>query len=47
MTADMIELIDEKLSEEHWSPEKISGWLLEEKTIAISHERINQHIWVD
>ncbi|MCN4145258.1 MAG: helix-turn-helix domain-containing protein [Thiohalomonas sp.] len=47
MTADMIELIDEKLSEQQWSPEQRSGWLLEEKTIAVSHERIYQHIWVD
>ncbi|MCN4144533.1 MAG: helix-turn-helix domain-containing protein [Thiohalomonas sp.] len=47
MTADMIDLIDEKLSEEQWSPEQILGWLLEEKSIAISHEHIYQHIWVD
>lgn len=45
MTADMIEFIDKKLSEQQWSPEQISGWLLEEKTIEISHERIYQHIW--
>lgn len=47
MTVDIIELIDEKLSEQQWSPEQISGWLLEEKSIAISHERIYQHIWDD
>ncbi|MCN4143880.1 MAG: helix-turn-helix domain-containing protein [Thiohalomonas sp.] len=41
------ELIDEKLSEQQWSPEQISGWLLEEKSIAITHECIYQHIWVD
>ncbi len=40
MTPDMIELIDNKLSEHQWSPEQISVWLLEEKTIAISHEHI-------
>ena len=45
MTDDMIELIDKKLSEHQWSPEQISGWLLKEKTVAISHERIYQHIW--
>jgi transposase, IS30 family len=45
MTTDMIEFIDNKLSEHQWSPEQISGWLLEEKNIAISHERIYQHIW--
>jgi len=45
MTVDMVELIDEKLSEHQWSPEQISGWLLEERSIAISHERIYQHIW--
>ena len=47
MTADMIELVDKKMSEQQWSPEQISGWLLEEKSIAISHERIYQHIWDD
>jgi IS30 family transposase len=47
MTGDMIDLIDEKLSEQQWSPEQISGWLLEEKNIALSHERIYQHIWYD
>jgi len=45
MTGDMIALIDEKLSEDQWSPEQISGWLLFEKMIALSHERIYQHIW--
>ncbi len=45
MTDDIIALIDEKLSEDQWSPEQISGWLLFEKMIAISHERIYQHIW--
>jgi IS30 family transposase len=47
MTADMIEFVDNKLTEHQWSPEQISGWLLEEKKIAISHERIYQHIWDD
>lgn len=47
MTTDMIEFVDNKLTEHQWSPEQISGWLLEEKKIAISHERIYQHIWDD
>lgn len=47
MTTDMIEFVDNKLTEHQWSPEQISGWLLEKKKIAISHERIYQHIWDD
>lgn len=46
MTAVAIALIDAKISI-HWSPEQISGWLKEEKSIGISHERIYQHIWTD
>ncbi len=30
-----------------WSPELISGWLLEESGVRISHERIYQHVWED
>jgi IS30 family transposase len=46
MTQELIGLIETKIREE-WSPEQISGWLLEENEILISHERIYQHIWED
>jgi IS30 family transposase len=46
MTAVAIALIDAKIRI-NWSPEQISGWLKEEKSIGISHERIYQHIWTD
>lgn len=46
MTSSMIALVEEKLRAK-WSPEQISGWLLEEQGEALSHERIYQHIWDD
>ncbi len=46
MTPEFVQLIEEKIRED-WSPEQISGWLLEEKQSLISHERIYQHIWHD
>lgn len=30
-----------------WSPEQVSGWLLKEKRIQVSHERIYQYIYTD
>jgi transposase, IS30 family len=46
MTLAVIALIEAKLGI-NWSPEQISGWLKQEQGIAISHERIYQHIWAD
>jgi len=46
MTPEMIKLIDSKLRLK-WSPEQISGWLLEEREELISHETIYLHIWAD
>jgi IS30 family transposase len=46
MTPDMITLIESKLRVE-WSPEQISGWLLYEQELLISHESIYLHIWAD
>ena len=46
MTPGIIILIESKL-EEKWSPEQISGWLLEERGQRISYERIYLHIWAD
>jgi transposase, IS30 family len=46
MTKAVIALIEAKLKA-NWSPEQVSGWLKHEQGIAISHERIYQHIWTD
>jgi IS30 family transposase len=46
MTTELIDLIEEKLCLD-WSPEQISGWMLTEKKVLISHERIYQHVWKD
>jgi transposase, IS30 family len=46
MTLAVIALFEAKLGIT-WSPEQVSGWLKQERGIAISHERIYQHIWVD
>ena len=44
MTAVLIDKIEDYLYQE-WSPEQISGGLLDEECICISHEKIYQHIW--
>ena len=46
MTAEVVSSIEARIRLE-WSPEQISGWLLEERGIAISHERIYQQVWAD
>lgn len=46
MTPTLINLIEAKLSLK-WSPEQISGWLMREKKISISHESIYRHVWAD
>ena len=46
MTEGRVRLIEEKIVLD-WSPEQVSGWLKAELGIAISHERIYQHIWTD
>ncbi len=46
MTSSMIARVEEKLRGK-WSPEQISGWLLEDQGESLSHERIYQHIWDD
>ena len=46
MTEGLILLIEAKI-ELDWSPEQISGWLKTDQGIAISHERIYQHVWAD
>jgi transposase, IS30 family len=46
LTATLRRTIEQRLREERWSPEQISGWL-GEQGIALSHERIYQMIWQD
>jgi len=46
MTLEMIATIESKLRIE-WSPEQISGWLLNEREELISHESIYLHVWSD
>jgi len=46
MTEEVIRLVESKIREE-FSPEQVSGWLLKEHGIELSHERIYQHIWAD
>jgi len=46
MTPVMIKTIESKLRIE-WSPEQISGWLLNDREQLISHECIYLHIWAD
>jgi len=46
MTTELIDLIEKKLRLD-WSPEQISGWMLTEKKVFISHECIYQHVWKD
>ncbi len=44
MTPKMIKLVESK-PRLKWSPEQISGWLLEERKELLSHETIYLHIW--
>jgi len=46
MTPAMVSTIESKLRLE-WSPEQISGWLLEDKEQLISHESIYLYAWAD
>lgn len=47
MTPDVVELIEEKLTQEQWSPDQISGRLAKDGVAVVSHERIYQHVWKD
>ena|SRR5690554_140883 len=46
MTPLMTAMIDDKLRLE-WSPEQISGWLLVEHKLLLSHETIYLYVWAD
>ena len=47
MKPDLVKLIEEKLTQEQWSPDQISGRLAKDGVAFISHERIYQHVWKD
>jgi transposase, IS30 family len=36
-----------RLPGEDWSPEQIAGWLQRHRILAISHQTIYRHVWVD
>jgi IS30 family transposase len=42
----MISVIESKLRID-WSPEQMSGWLLDDRQFLISHETIYLHVWSD
>ena len=46
MTPEMIATIESKLRIQ-WSPEQVSGWLLDKHEELISHESIYLHVWAD
>lgn len=46
MTPILIDEIEDKLLLK-WSPEQISGWLLMNQDLSISHESIYRHVWAD
>lgn len=47
MTNECIAFIEDKLVNEQWSPEQISGWMERNLDYSVSHECIYQHIWRD
>jgi len=47
MTPEVVAVVEEKLTQEQWSPEQISGRLAREGIVTISHETIYRHVWND
>ena len=47
LTPGLQAVIHEKLSQEQWSPDQISGWLAKNATASLSAERIYQLVWAD
>ncbi len=47
MKPGLVREIEEKLTQEQWSPEQISGWLKRQGHVFVSGERIYRHIWKD
>jgi len=46
MTQEVCAFIEEKIQLDY-SLEQVSGWLITEKNIKISYERISQHVWAN
>jgi len=46
MTFALVEIIENLLENQQWSPDQISGWL-KRADISISHEWIYRHVWAD
>ena len=47
MKPGLVREIEEKLTQEQWSPDQISGWLRRQGRACVSCERIYRHIWKD
>jgi IS30 family transposase len=47
LTPEVVAVIEDKLAQEQWSPEQISGRLAREGVARISHESIYRHVWND
>jgi IS30 family transposase len=47
MQPGLVREIEEKLTQEQWSPDQISGWLKSQGRAFVSCERIYRHIWKD
>ena len=47
MTPEVVAVVEEKLTQEQWSPEQISGRLAQEGVATVSHESIYRHVWND
>jgi len=47
MKPGLVREIEEKLTQEQWSPDQISGWLRTQGQACVSRERIYRHIWKD
>lgn len=47
MKPGLVSEIEDKLTQEQWSPDQIGGWLRDQGRETVSHERIYRHIWQD
>ena len=47
MKPGLIREIEDKLTQDQWSPDQISGWLKTQGRACVSGERIYRHIWKD
>ena len=47
MKPGLVREIEEKLTQDQWSPDQISGWLKRQGRVFVSGERIYRHIWQD